>query len=105
MLADILRRDERDSSRAVAPLKPAPDAHLLDTTAMNADAAFQAAVDLIERQRTAFKSLDAASARRCRTPSRRFIASRIRIVVRAPISTSVKKCAPAAHPQRADRPR
>src|SRR5215210_3367433 len=32
ILADILRRDERDCSRAVAPLVRAPDAHLLDTT-------------------------------------------------------------------------
>ena len=32
VLADIRRRDERDTSRATAPLKPAPDAHLLDTT-------------------------------------------------------------------------
>ncbi len=49
VLADILRRDERDMSRAVAPLKQAADAHLLDTTTLNADAAFQAAVELIER--------------------------------------------------------
>ena len=48
VLGDILRRDQRDSSRAVAPLKPAPDAHLLDTTALDADGAFQAAVRLIE---------------------------------------------------------
>src|SRR4249920_1429172 len=31
VLADILRRDERDIGRAIAPLKPAPDAYLLDT--------------------------------------------------------------------------
>jgi cytidylate kinase len=49
VLADILKRDERDISRAVAPLKPAADAHLLDTTALNAEAAFAAAVELIER--------------------------------------------------------
>ncbi len=51
VLADILRRDERDTSRAVAPLKPAPDAHVLDTTEMNADAVFQAALRLIEQRR------------------------------------------------------
>jgi cytidylate kinase len=51
VLADILRRDERDSSRAVAPLKPAADAHVLDTTDLNADATFAAAVALIERLR------------------------------------------------------
>jgi cytidylate kinase len=51
ILADILRRDERDTSRAVAPLKQAADAHLLDTTALDADAAFQAALDLVDRAR------------------------------------------------------
>jgi cytidylate kinase len=48
ILADILRRDERDRSRAVAPLKQAPDAHLLDTTSLDIDAAFQAAVRFID---------------------------------------------------------
>ena len=49
VLADILRRDERDSSRAVAPLRPATDAHLLDTTDLSADGAFHAAIALIDR--------------------------------------------------------
>lgn len=48
VLADILRRDERDSSRAVAPLRAAADAHTLDTTSLDADAAFAAAVRLID---------------------------------------------------------
>jgi cytidylate kinase len=51
ILADILRRDERDTSRATAPLKPAPDAHLLDTTHLDIDAAFRAAVDIVEAAR------------------------------------------------------
>ena len=51
VLADILRRDARDTARAAAPLKQATDAHLLDTTALNADAAFQAAVELVDRLR------------------------------------------------------
>ena len=51
ILADILKRDERDTSRATAPLKQAADAHLLDTTALDANAAFQAAVELVERSR------------------------------------------------------
>ena len=38
-------------SRATAPLKQAADAHLLDTTALDANAAFQAAVELVERLR------------------------------------------------------
>jgi cytidylate kinase len=51
ILADILRRDERDTSRAAAPLKPAPDAHLLDTTHLDIDAAFRAAIDIVEAVR------------------------------------------------------
>ena len=52
VLADILRRDERDATRAISPLKPAPDAHLLDTTHLGIDAAFRAAVEIIEAVRT-----------------------------------------------------
>jgi cytidylate kinase len=52
VLADILRRDERDTKRSVAPLRPAPDAHLLDTTYLDIDAAFRAAVDIVEAVRT-----------------------------------------------------
>jgi len=51
VLADLLRRDERDSRRAAAPLKAAPDAPLLDTTHLGIDAAFRAAVDIIEAVR------------------------------------------------------
>jgi CMP/dCMP kinase len=55
VLADLLRRDERDSRRSAAPLKPAPDAHLLDTTHLGIDAAFRAAVDIVEAVRTGRK--------------------------------------------------
>jgi cytidylate kinase len=55
VLADILRRDDRDTHRATAPLKPAPDAYLLDTTHLGIDAAFRAAVDIIEAARTGRK--------------------------------------------------
>jgi CMP/dCMP kinase len=48
VLADILRRDARDSERAVAPLRPAPGARLLDTTLLDIEAAFQAALDIVE---------------------------------------------------------
>jgi CMP/dCMP kinase len=51
VLEDLLRRDERDSRRTAAPLKAAPDAHLLDTTHLGIDAAFRAAVDIIEAVR------------------------------------------------------
>ena len=50
ILADIRARDARDASRTVAPLKPADDARLLDTTDLDIDAAFRAALDLIERR-------------------------------------------------------
>ncbi len=50
VLADIRARDERDSSRAIAPLKPAADALLLDTSDLAIDAAFDAAVGLIKRK-------------------------------------------------------
>ena len=39
LLKDLRERDARDATRSVAPLKPAPDARWLDTTAMDADAA------------------------------------------------------------------
>jgi cytidylate kinase len=48
VLADIQRRDARDSERAVAPLKPDAGARLLDTTLLDIEAAFQAALDLVE---------------------------------------------------------
>ncbi|HXZ45411.1 MAG TPA: (d)CMP kinase [Pseudolabrys sp.] len=51
VLADIIRRDKRDQSRATAPLKQAPDAHLLDTTHLDIDATIRAAIDLIEATR------------------------------------------------------
>ena len=48
VFADIQSRDERDSSRAAAPLVQAEDALLLDTSEMNAAAATAAAIALIE---------------------------------------------------------
>jgi cytidylate kinase len=51
VLADIRRRDQRDAGRVAAPLKPAPDAHLLDTTHLDIDAAFRAAIDIVEAVR------------------------------------------------------
>jgi cytidylate kinase len=47
VLADMKVRDQRDLSRAVAPLKPAADAYVLDTTRLDADAVFAAALDFI----------------------------------------------------------
>lgn len=47
VLADIMARDKRDRERKVAPLKPAPDADLLDTTLLDIDAAFARALTLV----------------------------------------------------------
>ncbi|WP_306252510.1 (d)CMP kinase [Parvularcula sp. IMCC14364] len=40
VLEDIKRRDQRDSSREAAPMKAAQDAHLIDTSELDIDAAF-----------------------------------------------------------------
>jgi cytidylate kinase len=48
VLADILARDTRDENRAVAPLRQPEDAVLLDTTNLAIDAAFRAAISLID---------------------------------------------------------
>jgi len=48
VLADIKDRDHRDETRPTAPLRQAEDAALLDTTNLDIDAAFKAAIDLIE---------------------------------------------------------
>ncbi|MBO9096581.1 MULTISPECIES: (d)CMP kinase [unclassified Rhizobium] len=45
---DVKRRDERDMGRADSPLRPAADAHLLDTSEMSIEAAFQAAKTIID---------------------------------------------------------
>lgn len=50
VLADIRARDDRDMNRATAPLKAAADALLLDTTDLDIEAAFDAAVGLIKRK-------------------------------------------------------
>lgn len=53
VLADIRARDERDSTRDVAPLKPAPDAILLDTSELDVDAAVAEAIRLVAERLTA----------------------------------------------------
>jgi cytidylate kinase len=49
ILDDIRKRDKRDSERAEAPLKPAIDAKLLDTTDLNIEGAFSAALAIANR--------------------------------------------------------
>ncbi|MDX1484826.1 MAG: (d)CMP kinase [Alphaproteobacteria bacterium] len=48
VLQDMRERDARDQSRDESPLKQAGDAHLLDTTGLNADEAFEAARTVID---------------------------------------------------------
>ena len=48
IFADVKTRDARDMGRADSPLKPANDAHLLDTSEMSIEAAFSAAKKIID---------------------------------------------------------
>jgi CMP/dCMP kinase len=51
VLADILKRDERDKNRTAAPLKAAPDAYLLDNSRLDIESGVQAAIDIVEAVR------------------------------------------------------
>ncbi|AJE46045.1 (d)CMP kinase [Celeribacter indicus] len=51
VLAELRDRDERDSARATAPLKPAPDAIVIDTTEMNIEEAVARVIALIAEAR------------------------------------------------------
>jgi cytidylate kinase len=53
ILADILRRDERDRNRTAAPLRRAADAHELDTTGLDVEQSVAAAIALVEAGRKA----------------------------------------------------
>jgi cytidylate kinase len=53
VLADIRARDLRDSTRGIAPMQPADDAALLDTSFLSIDAAIQRAVALVEARTAA----------------------------------------------------
>ncbi len=53
ILADIRRRDARDSGRSDAPLRAAEDAVILDTSALTIDEAIAAAIAIVERWRAA----------------------------------------------------
>jgi len=46
VLADLIARDKRDSERDEAPLSQAPDAHLIDTTQLDIEAALRAALEI-----------------------------------------------------------
>ena len=53
VLADILKRDERDKNRAAAPLRQAADAHVLDNSHLDIEGGVRAAIAIIERVRAA----------------------------------------------------
>jgi len=48
--AEVAERDRRDAERAVAPLRPAPDARVLDSTEMSIDAVVEAVLDELRRR-------------------------------------------------------
>lgn len=48
VLADIYRRDARDAGRDIAPMSAAADAITIDTTKLDASAAFEVALEVIE---------------------------------------------------------
>jgi cytidylate kinase len=50
VLVDIRARDERDSHRDIAPLRPAPGAILLDTSGLDVKAAVAEALRLVEQR-------------------------------------------------------
>jgi len=50
LLQDLQERDARDAQRSVAPLQHCDDADLVDTTAMNIDAAVAAVMSIVKRQ-------------------------------------------------------
>lgn len=51
ILQDLLARDHQDQERAVAPLKPAKDALVLNTTQMDIETVFKKAVELVDSKR------------------------------------------------------
>ncbi|ANE03954.1 (d)CMP kinase [Corynebacterium crudilactis] len=48
VLADVIRRDELDSTRVASPLKPADDAHIVDTSEMTMDEVLNHLIQLVE---------------------------------------------------------
>ena len=49
ILTNIFTRDQRDSNRANSPLRPAEDAHLIDTSEMDIETAFRTALAIVEK--------------------------------------------------------
>lgn len=51
VLEDMIERDRRDSERKESPLKPAPDAHVIDTSGLSPEEVLKKAVNFIESSR------------------------------------------------------
>jgi CMP/dCMP kinase len=56
ILADIRRRDERDTQRPIAPLRPASDARILDTSDLDIEAVVRAAIAIVSEGRSGVSS-------------------------------------------------
>ena len=69
MLAELKARDAADETRPISPLKQAPDAALLDTSDLGIDAAFAAALALVDHKVKA-RSRTATGAKEARRPRR-----------------------------------
>lgn len=50
LLTEIKERDQRDQQRAVAPLKPAEDAVVIDTTGIGVEAVFEKVIQLVKKR-------------------------------------------------------
>ncbi len=55
VLQDVLERDKRDCERTEAPLRPAQDAVVIDTSDMNSGEAISVAIASIEKQKNGIK--------------------------------------------------
>ena len=79
VLADILKRDERDRNRAIAPLKAAADAYLLDNSQLDIEGGVRAAIEIVEAVR---------AGRQGSKPCRRWRISPLPVSIEAPDATS-----------------
>ena len=50
VLEDMRERDARDTARSTAPMKPADDALIIDTSALDADQVFERGRDYVDRR-------------------------------------------------------
>lgn len=57
LLLDIEKRDERDRTRAISPLRPAADAHVIDSSKMGIEEVFQEILRLLEKHQVLRKDM------------------------------------------------